>query len=332
MISVIVPVYNAESYLAECIDSVLKQTYSDFELILVNDGSIDDSLKICKSYEDKRIIVIDQANAGVSSARNAGIEQSKGEYICFVDSDDTLPNDSLYTLYNEVITSRTDAVIAPFQYQYGNTYLPHALRQKVGVYSYRDVLSDFIDDGTLSGFYIGSVCSALYKKSLIDSNGIHFVEGLKNNEDGLFNFEYALAASNFSVIDSVAYNYRQDQSIGKPSRFNENFGDKVFSYLENKQWNKSIYDYDIQKARRYVTLLWWDIYHFLPNASFLEGYKFIHQGLLRQNVSKGFHFMNVKRMNFYKKIIFYLMRYKMIFLLLCTVKYFIPLLKTRLSR
>lgn len=90
LISVVVPVYNKSLYLAECIESIISQTYRNLEIILVNDGSSDNSLDICKMYEqlDERVIVVDKPNAGVSSARNAGLEIATGDYIGFVDADD----------------------------------------------------------------------------------------------------------------------------------------------------------------------------------------------------------------------------------------------------
>ena len=95
--SIIIPIYNCEKYLDRCIISVLEQSYDNFELILLNDGSIDESLKICKEYakKDKRIIVIDKKNSGVSDTRNEGIKHSKGKYICFLDSDDFIDKDYL---------------------------------------------------------------------------------------------------------------------------------------------------------------------------------------------------------------------------------------------
>ena len=95
MISVIVPVYNAEKYLKKCLDSLVNQSYKDLEIILVNDGSQDGSEKICKDYEEKdsRIILINKNNGGPSSARNSGIEKANGEYLSFIDSDDYLALD-----------------------------------------------------------------------------------------------------------------------------------------------------------------------------------------------------------------------------------------------
>ena len=102
IISIIVPVYNVEEYLQRCIDSILNQRFKDFELILINDGSTDNSLKICKEYSlsDSRVKVINKENGGLSSARNAGINIAKGKYIGFVDSDDWINEEMYQTLYN----------------------------------------------------------------------------------------------------------------------------------------------------------------------------------------------------------------------------------------
>lgn len=100
LVSIIVPIYNTEKYLKKCIDSILVQTYDNLEVILVNDGSSDDSLNICKKYEsfDSRIRIIDKKNGGLSSARNAGLDVCKGDYITFVDSDDYLEKEAIELL------------------------------------------------------------------------------------------------------------------------------------------------------------------------------------------------------------------------------------------
>lgn len=105
IISVIVPVYNVEEYLSRCIDSILAQTFTDFELLLINDGSTDNSGRICDEYikNDSRIKVFHTKNFGVSSARNKGIENAIGKYISFVDSDDEVFNTYLETLYNHIV-------------------------------------------------------------------------------------------------------------------------------------------------------------------------------------------------------------------------------------
>lgn len=118
MISVIIPVYNVEEYLERCVNSVLKQTYNDLEIILVDDGSTDNSGKICDELKNKddRIIVIHKENQGLSASRNIGIEKATGEYITFVDSDDYILEDMYETLYKNLI--RNDADISMCKYQY----------------------------------------------------------------------------------------------------------------------------------------------------------------------------------------------------------------------
>ena len=112
-ISIIIPIYNSEKYLTHCLDSILKQTYQDFEVILVNDGSTDNSAKICDNYTitDARFKVIHKQNQGVSIARNTGISYAKGEYISFIDSDDWIENDYLKNMIN-VADSSSDIIIS----------------------------------------------------------------------------------------------------------------------------------------------------------------------------------------------------------------------------
>ena len=128
MISIIVPIYNAEQFLRECIDSILSQNYSNIEIILVNDGSRDGSLNICQSYDDSRIVLIDKENAGVSSARNAGLKVAKGEYIAFIDADDTLPVNALSLLLESLERYQVDLVVGSFMFQYGNVCRSHSAR------------------------------------------------------------------------------------------------------------------------------------------------------------------------------------------------------------
>ena len=120
-ISIIVPVYNVESYLSNCIDSILNQTFKDFELILVNDGSTDKSLEICKHYKnmDDRIFIIDKKNGGLSSARNAGLDIIKGEYIGFVDSDDYIHPQMYELLYKQIIENEADISMCEFKKVFG---------------------------------------------------------------------------------------------------------------------------------------------------------------------------------------------------------------------
>ena len=113
MISVIIPIYNSEKYLSKCISSVLEQTYKDLELILVDDGSTDNSLNICNDFaeRDSRIVVVHQKNAGVSAARNNGLKNAKGDFITFVDSDDYVENDWLELLFKAITEKNAEVAV-----------------------------------------------------------------------------------------------------------------------------------------------------------------------------------------------------------------------------
>lgn len=334
MISIIIPVYKAETFFDECVSSILAQSYGDFELILVDDGSPDKCPELCDKWAatDSRIKVIHKPNGGVSSARNSGLEIASGDYICFVDSDDTLPENGLHILMKSIEQRNVEVVFGAFQFQYGDRLLPHASRLPEGKYQFKDVLKNFIDDGTLSGFLLGSTCAALYKREIILKNHLRFVEGLKNNEDGLFNFELALFANSFAVINTPVYNYRQDNAPSKPNRMNENFGEKVFDILDMKEWPKDEYEYDIQKARRKVTLAWWDILHFATDYSFFKSIAFIHRNISKIEVKNGMKYMQYRNMNLYKRIIFYLMKYRLCFTFYFLLKYVMPVMQKRVAR
>ena len=166
-VSIIVPVYNAEIYLDECISSILEQDYDNFELILVNDGSVDNSEKICRRYaeKDRRVCYIAQKNSGVSAARNAGLRAISGEYVCFVDSDDKLPRQALTRLISSIEEEKSDLVIGSYKKMYLNYEVPVRLDKRT-IDGKREIAS-FIDD-CCSEAAVTSVWGKLYVRSLID--------------------------------------------------------------------------------------------------------------------------------------------------------------------
>lgn len=182
-VSVIIPVYNVEKYLAECIDSVLNQTLNDFELILVNDGSRDNSENICKQYikQDKRIKYIKQENAGVSVARNNGIGHATGDFIFFMDSDDTISNNFLESAYTTAINTQADIVVLG-QYFYTRMPKPAAL----------PVMALFVRHDFMQ-----------------QHPNIVFPVGIQPCEDGLFSHQLLALTNRISFIGNVQYIYRQ---------------------------------------------------------------------------------------------------------------------------
>lgn len=198
-ISIIVPVYNKEKYLRDCVDSILQQTYKDFELILVDDGSKDSSWNIIKEYADKeeRVVPVHQENAGVSAARNAGLDRAQGKWICFVDADDYLPKDGIQILVEHGEKSNADIV---------NANATHVEDDK------QFKLFNFNNEIVKGNIYPRLVHFApwaqLFKRSIIEEHHLRYVKGLAYSEDNVFILYYSLYASSIEFVNDSVYNYR----------------------------------------------------------------------------------------------------------------------------
>lgn len=229
-VSVIVPVYNAQKYLGKCIESILGQSFTDLELILVEDGSPDDSGKICDDYakKDSRIKVIHKQNGGVSAARNDGLDAAAGRYVMFVDSDDTIDSHSVKTLYTALLESGSDlcamGVRFVFEKDLNKTEypLPQTVFDVSSISEYYQMLSD-------SKFF-GTMCAKLFKTSVIKEHGIRFNKDFYILEDGAFVSEYLGIISSVSLVSDCFYNYLQTEDFSLMKKFNEN----AVLALENK--------------------------------------------------------------------------------------------------
>lgn len=210
MISVIMPVYNSEKYLANAIESVLLQTYDDFELILINDGSKDRSKEICEKYaeNDKRIRLINKENGGICSARNMGLKVAQGDYIAFIDNDDLYTNRLLEDNYNLAI--QYDADLVRFGVKSYNTEeelsehdLINSLPiQEVEIYEYADVIKDYYSFREKN---LRNIWNGLYKKSVIDKYCVKFNENYRFGfEDWMFNIDFFFSAKRI-VVNSIPY-------------------------------------------------------------------------------------------------------------------------------
>ena len=207
-ISVIVPVYNVEKYLSRCVDSILSQSFSDFELILVNDGSTDSSEKICDEYgkKDGRVKVIHKKNGGQSSARNAGIKNSIGEYISFVDSDDWISKDYLDYLYLLIKKYNADVSSANFIFtSKENIKFPVYSREKLVKNTY-SILQFYLKQDKMHGKNDFAVWGKLYKKELFYD--VKFPIG-KIYEDNIINFEILKKCNRYVKSSKIIYAYFQ---------------------------------------------------------------------------------------------------------------------------
>lgn len=165
--SIIIPVYNVDKYLSQCLDSILGQSFGNYELILINDGSKDKSLNICQNYrkKDDRIILINQENQGPSSARNKGLNSARGKYVMFIDSDDWIEPNSLQTLY-EYSSNNCPLIYFGFRAQFGNNdqiaYI-HGFRHSQNKNEYYDIIYHTMENN-MHNFIYGFTCNKIFEK------------------------------------------------------------------------------------------------------------------------------------------------------------------------
>lgn len=235
-ISVIIPVYKCEKYLAQCIESVLNQTFQDFELILVDDGSLDSSPQICDEYaqKDVRIQVIHKKNGGVSSARNEGIKVARGEYITFIDSDDYIDAEMFQGLYEKIKLNEGDLIISGLRYIFEETkkQIEYPLPDKKFLIQEIDKVYNEIK----SGFGFSAIYAKLYKTEIIRDNQILYAEDFSILEDGSFVLEYLKYCSICILSNEVFYNYRQAIEMSLMKAFNSNAINALEHYKKNGEW------------------------------------------------------------------------------------------------
>lgn len=216
IVTIIVPVYNAEKYLDRCLESLVNQTVADIEIILVDDGSIDDSLSICKKWatKDNRITIIEQDNRGVSIARNKGIEKSKSEFILLLDSDDWFYLNTVEILLREQRKFNSDCVIFGFNQTSGNIWAPKTNK----VYkSLVELKSDFTF--WLNTELLSSSVNKLYKRELIKKQ---YPVDMAFGEDLLFSLDYLEQCECISFIKDPLYQHEVFNTTSLTHTFNIN--------------------------------------------------------------------------------------------------------------
>ena len=226
MISVIIPVYNVEKYLRRCLDSVIAQTYQNLEIICVDDGSIDDSGKICDQYavRDARIKVIHQENQGLSAARNRGLDAAEGEYIAFVDSDDYILEDMYKKMLDKLLDYSVDLCVCQWQYEFSDGR--QVVKKKniaPPIYGRKTSLefARFLYRGNYENGVVVAAWNKLYRRALLDT--IHF-EG-RIHEDDAFNGRIMAKNISVYVMEEQFYVYAQngDSLTNKPFSANKFF-------------------------------------------------------------------------------------------------------------
>jgi glycosyltransferase involved in cell wall biosynthesis len=243
LISIIIPVFNAEQYLTQCLESVLNQTYKRLEVICVNDGSCDNSIEILNQFQNKddRIIIIDKMNEGVSAARNIALQKAQGNYVMFIDADDWIDSDTCETALFEMKRTNSDVVMWSYTSEHETNQVPKMIFPEDTVFERKAVRKKI--HRRLIGIYgeelahpelADSLCTVwgkLYKKELILKNNISFIDLKKigTYEDGIFNLEVFYYVNKAAYINKCFYHYRRENNSSVTSGYRQS----LFSQWQN---------------------------------------------------------------------------------------------------
>lgn len=319
-ISIIIPVYNAEKYVGACIESLLAQSFADFECILVNDGSTDGSSAVCREYarKDPRVIHIDQENQGVCGARNTGLDAARGETITFVDSDDWMDENGLEILYNEYLRTGADLIVADMSFAEGDK------RTRIRVFdeSFTTDDKDWISEyeracigygynprpGTKMNITgLGSMGNKLYRREIIERDGLRFDPyTLGIYEDNLFVLNYLERTNKVSYVAQSIYYYRKvadSNSRGYKARTLE-INDRIFRRINEfidtykadraEDFRKALYIYIMRRLD--VSLM---VYFFADknNKSFRDSLRELNRLIRREPYKTAIKNVDPGRLN-----------------------------------
>lgn len=331
-ISVIVPIYNTSKYLDKCIKSILNQTYKNFELILINDGSTDTSLSICNKYatNDKRITIINKKNTGISDSRNIGINKANGKYISFIDSDDYIENNMFEELIKKMEYEQVDIVKCNANiYTKSNKIIHEEFgslnNKKIDNIEMKKNIYRFITNKNTINCYTPLM---LIKKDIVSA----FDLSLKYMEDSVFSLEVLLKAKSIYFLNENLYNYR----------YNHNSSSKNFSNIENNIYSMICAINKIKKILLFNNLLN-DSLNDMINANmfYLTISKFslmLDSGIIKTSNEmkkfviknnfneKYYNQINPKKLNILKRIEYFLWK-RNYFIVLCLLLKIVDILK-----
>jgi len=262
-VSVIVSVYNLEEYIGECIESILNQTFSDFELIVVDDGSTDNSFRIIEQYAklDARVVAVYQENQGVTYARNNGVRHATGDYIMFSDGDDYYGEDMIETLYNTMLEQDVEMVLNQSYYKvYKEKIEVHSSKIPVGLYTYENkkmqhMLENLWDEKNGSANVVSFLWLNLYKKEVFEKVQLAIPQDITFHEDSTCIYALLAEIDKIFVMDRPLYYYRMREgssSISLKTRYLTDLNERyvfVKEYFERNLCSKSL-----MKQLKYRTL------------------------------------------------------------------------------
>ena len=330
MVSVIVPVYNGEQYLRECINSICNQSYKELEIIIINDGSNDNTSKIARQIknEDNRVIYVEHENKGVSYSRNKGLDLATGEYIVFVDCDDTVEKEYIELLLNKITKNNLDIVSCGYTdisiygtIKLNDFYMGNSILNK----------DEFINN-IFKGIG-GTLWGKIFKAEIINKNKIRLKNNIFMCEDMLFVLQYAMKSKVFGAIEESLYNYnrKNENSVSSKINFkyfnnlvdvmkeiekilNENKYDRQFiDYILSERIKKLSLSFSIMqhdKRHRYSRREKIDNINFIFENDYFKKYKdtFDSINIIEQILIKFIKEENAKKIYYYSYYIFFMLR------------------------
>ena len=263
MVSIIVPVYNAEQYLRRCVDSILNQEYTDFEVFLVNDGSTDSSGDICEEYgnKDTRVIVIQKENTGVSDSRNLALDRARGKYLQFLDSDDWITPDATRLFVRAAEEYGCDMVISDFYRVVGERLSPKGDIEEEGVLTQEEFAAHMMENP--ADFYYGVLWNKLYRRDLVEEHSLRMDTNINWCEDFLFNLEYIRHARRFYALHTPIYYYVKTKGslASQGMNLSKTIKMKLTVFTYYKDFYKNVLDEEEYEKNRL------QVYRFLIDAA-----------------------------------------------------------------
>lgn len=313
LISIVIPVYNGEKTIGRALDSLIVQTQNTFEVIVINDGSIDNTIQILEIYKKKfdavgkKIKIINQNNLGVSAARNRGIKEAKGEYIAFLDSDDYLKTNMVEVLYSYLNKTKYDCIIYGF-YSLNNIeeiemdyYNPELIQGK-------DKLKGKLDE-LLPTRALNSPCNKLFNKEILDKNKIKFNKKLSLGEDLNFNLMYYFNINNLKIINERLYVIDNSSSY-LSVKYRENYYEDRISALREMKNTYYVNNIDQEIFNwLYIKLVYACIFNTYRKESKLtdeERYKYLKDIINEKEIKDAINAF--KAQNIYQKALLYLLK------------------------
>lgn len=257
MVSMIIPIYNAQDYLDQCLSSIQAQTYPDFEVLMVDDGSQDRSSSICQRFTqlDPRFILLQKENSGVSDTRNLALEHAAGKYLQFLDSDDWLPPNSTESFLHTAESTGCDLCVGHFYRIAGDRIAMRGNIKGEKIFTRLDYAEEMMK--APANYYYGVLWNKLYRRSLIETAHLRFNPQVKWGEDFLFNLQYLEHARLIAAISTPVYYYRkrEDSLVNNDVSLRRTIAMKKETFRAYKELYQKLDLYEEQKGRIYSYFL-----------------------------------------------------------------------------